>query len=526
MGAPPPDASARYLARCQELQLQPDPAVVTTLSTGWWLLAPSVGFGRGGLLPLLEVLSTSRTITELRLRADRRAPPGTAADARALAEALRENSSIKTLDCSRCGLDDVAVAELASGVRASKSLETVRLGQNCFHDRGCAALAEALTGATACGSLKLLDMSNNGLNFRAVSRVRRAVSKRGVEVDAVGNYTTEEMLSALTHGVAFAFAAVGAIPLLSDAWALDRPTFWACSLYQFTLLVCFLSSTFYHAHFANPFLMNIWQRIDHMGIFLLIAGSYTPLLFVGCRGHAGVAAVVVLEWCAAAGGCIVSATGLGLGPNAPLNVPELATFLAMGAGFLPVLGPVSRLLAPEALFLVALGGVFYLIGIWPFVKGGQHPGWHVVWHFFVMAGAATHWFCVYLYILPAAGQPGGAPMAGLADSLSREDLQSSVSELRSAVLTASLPHLSETALISHLLLANATAAQEWARSLPDHYRQKLLRSWAALPETGLRERAGAAAGRARSQLPAHFPGLLAALGYLQVSEGEDVGEAL
>ena len=58
----------------------------------------------------------------------------------------------------------------------------------------------------------------------------------------------------------------------------------------------------------------------------------------------------------------------------------------------PVLGPVSERLEPEAMFLVALGGAFYLIGIWPFAKGGSHPGWHVVWHFFVMAGAATHWF--------------------------------------------------------------------------------------------------------------------------------------
>ena len=86
---------------------------------------------------------------------------------------------------------------------------------------------------------------------------------------------------------------------------LDRTTFWACALYAATLLICFGSSTCYHAHFSNPYLMMIWQRIDHMGIYLLIAGSYTVLLFVGCRGSYRVVAVTILEWVAAFIGCIV-----------------------------------------------------------------------------------------------------------------------------------------------------------------------------------------------------------------------------
>ena len=47
-------------------------------------------------------------------------------------------------------------------------------------------------------------------------------------------------------------------------------------------------------------------------------------------------------------------------------------------------------------------GAFYVIGVIPFILADKHPGWHVVWHLFVMAGAVAHWFCVYLHVCPSA----------------------------------------------------------------------------------------------------------------------------
>ena len=120
---------AAYLNSCRAYSVTPDPATSTTLATGWWLLAPSIGFGRGGLLPLIDVLSTSKSITELRLRADGERGASPAADARALAEILKRNQSLETLDLSQCGLDDVSIEELAQGLRES-SLRTLILTEN------------------------------------------------------------------------------------------------------------------------------------------------------------------------------------------------------------------------------------------------------------------------------------------------------------------------------------------------------------------------------------------------------------
>ena len=214
---------AAYLNSCRAYSVTPDPATSTTLATGWWLLAPSLGFGRGGLLPLIDVLAESKSITELKLRADGERGASPAADARALAEILKRNQSLETLDLSQCGLDDVSIEELAQGLRES-SLRTLILTENyTFGDDACAALAEAVRQAP---SLKLIDVSNNSLYFPGVSKISTASKAKNVTVESVGNFSTEEMLSALTHGLSFVVALVACIPLLTDAYQADRFTFW------------------------------------------------------------------------------------------------------------------------------------------------------------------------------------------------------------------------------------------------------------------------------------------------------------
>ena len=216
---------AAYLNSCRAYNVTPDPATSTTLATGWWLLAPSLGFGRGGLLPLIDVLAESKSITELKLRADGERGASPAADARALAEILKRNQSLETLDLSQCGLDDVSIEELAQGLRES-SLRTLILTENyTFGDDACAALAEAVRQAP---SLKLIDVSNNSLYFPGVSKISTASKAKNVTVESVGNFSTEEMLSALTHGLSFVVALVACIPLLTDAYQADRFTFWCC----------------------------------------------------------------------------------------------------------------------------------------------------------------------------------------------------------------------------------------------------------------------------------------------------------
>ncbi|KAH8058344.1 hypothetical protein JL722_6206 [Aureococcus anophagefferens] len=329
--------------------------------------------------------------------------------------------------------------KLAAALGSSATIKTAKLGSNAFGDAGTAALTKHLGAGKwrcSCG-LQRLDVSNNGLYYSSSHKLATVLSKHGVKIDAVGNYTTEEILNALTHGMGFIAALIGAIPLLYDAWHRDRTTYWACLLYQFTLLCCFGSSTAYHGFFMHPRIMLWFQRFDHAAIYLLIAGSYTPLVFLGCRGHLGAAAIVVINWIAAFCGCCISAAGIGISSE-HLNPTEIIIYASMGAAVLPIIGPVKRLLAPEAFFLLALGGALYIAGIFFFVRGMRHPGWHVVWHIFVMAAAATHWFCVYLYILPSIDfSAGGGSVIGDYErspqwdegAFSREELKQSVDAL-------------------------------------------------------------------------------------------------
>ena len=286
------------------------------------------------------MLSTSKTITQLKLRADGEQGASPAADARALAEILKRNTSLETLDLSQCGLDDVSVAELSKGIRES-SLKTLILTENyTFGDDACAALAEAVRRAP---SLKLIDVSNNSLYFPGVSKISTASKAKNVAVESVGNFSTEEMLSALTHGLSFVVALVACIPLLTDAYQADRFTFWCvvgvdrgdkssrdrvarrgrrgrervyttpppqpyerrcCVAYEATLLRASGARRCITATSATED-GHFWMRVDHMGIYLLIAGSYTALISVGCRGH--VPTPLLRRRLLAGGGCLFSA---------------------------------------------------------------------------------------------------------------------------------------------------------------------------------------------------------------------------
>ena len=103
----------------------------------------------------------------------------------------------------------VSIEELAQGLRES-SLRTLILTENyTFGDDACAALAEAVRQAP---SLKLIDVSNNSLYFPGVSKISTASKQKNVTVESVGNFSTEEMLSALTHGLIVCRRAGGVHP--------------------------------------------------------------------------------------------------------------------------------------------------------------------------------------------------------------------------------------------------------------------------------------------------------------------------
>ena len=109
------------------------------------------------------------------------------------------------------------------------------------------------------------------------------------EILIEGNYAFEEILNSTSHGIAFLFSCLGCIILMSEAMADSHgkekfvgegPRFWACAIYSFSLMFLFLSSSLYHSFFMLPTASRVLQILDHVGIYMLIAGMIQMLFFV------------------------------------------------------------------------------------------------------------------------------------------------------------------------------------------------------------------------------------------------------
>lgn len=143
---------------------------------------------------------------------------------------------------------------------------------------------------------------------------------------------------------------------------------------------------------------RILQILDHVGIYALIAGSYTPFLLIGMHKHNSAHVLCAGQWVAALFGTVFAIfSDLNASSS---TIVELIAFLCMGFGVVLVWQQMIETLSTIAFRLLMGGGAAYTIGIIFFVMGEYRPIFHVVWHVFVVLGACLHWFDIYFYILP------------------------------------------------------------------------------------------------------------------------------
>ncbi|QIZ76455.1 PAQR family membrane homeostasis protein TrhA [Ferrimonas lipolytica] len=208
------------------------------------------------------------------------------------------------------------------------------------------------------------------------------------------NYSIgEEIANAVTHGLGVAAAIVGltlmlakGIPVLSGAEIA------AISIYGATLVLMFLSSTLYHS-ITTPKAKAVLKRIDHCAIYLLIAGSYTPFMFIGLADPAAYLLLGVI-WALAIAGVLFKALFVDR-----YKKLALATYLAMGWSSLLVIWQLMEVLPSGAFKLLVIGGICYSIGtIFYAVK--TQPYFHAIWHLFVLAGASCHCVAVSIFLIP------------------------------------------------------------------------------------------------------------------------------
>ena len=202
-----------------------------------------------------------------------------------------------------------------------------------------------------------------------------------------------EVFNAITHGIGALLSLIGLILLLQKAVATPISSFSelvSYVIYGSIMVILFLSSTLYHS-FSFTNMKDLFQKIDHASIYLLIAGSYTPYLMVTVGGQMGYVFLGII-WTAALAGIIFEVVWTN-------RFPKLSTYMYLVMGWMGLLliYPLYLNFAFSGILLLFLGGVFYSLGT--FFYRMKHNGWmHVIWHLFVMAGAAFIFASIYLYV--------------------------------------------------------------------------------------------------------------------------------
>ncbi|MBY7733056.1 PAQR family membrane homeostasis protein TrhA [Vibrio bathopelagicus] len=204
----------------------------------------------------------------------------------------------------------------------------------------------------------------------------------------------EERANAITHGLGVVLGVVGLILLLIRAfdYQADMLTITSMTVYGSSIILLFLASTLYHS-ITTEKTKRLLKTLDHCAIYLLIAGSYTPFLLVGLRTPLAMGLMAVI-WGIALVGIIMKIAFVYRFKRLSLFI-----YLAMGWLSLVVVYQLAMNIDIGGLVLLAVGGVIYSLGV-IFYVAKRIPYNHAIWHLFVLAGCACHFFAIYLYVTP------------------------------------------------------------------------------------------------------------------------------
>lgn len=202
----------------------------------------------------------------------------------------------------------------------------------------------------------------------------------------------EEVVNAITHGLGTLLSIAGLTLLIVFA-SLDGTPWHVVSftVYGVTMLLLYTASTLVHA-FPEGKVKDLFETFDHSCIYLFIAGTYTPILLVTLRSPLGWTLFGIV-WGLAVGGVVFKAFF-----TKKYLVLSTLFYVLMGWMIVFAWDPLQTLLQPGGIRLLVIGGVLYTVGSIFYIWRG-FPHHHAVWHLFVLAGSAMHFFAILLYVL-------------------------------------------------------------------------------------------------------------------------------
>lgn len=202
---------------------------------------------------------------------------------------------------------------------------------------------------------------------------------------------SEEIANVLTHAIGIILFLIGTVFLLIKAHSShDSMKIFSAYIFGGSLINMYLASTLYHA-ITNQKFKGILHLGDHVSIFILIAGTYTPFLLVALHEHIDISFIIIM-WGIAGAGILYKMFFFG-----KYKAVSLFIYLAMGwMAIFKIKTFYEYLSVPAAIWILA-GGLFYSIGTYFYAMKKIHYH-HAIWHVFVLCGSACHFIAIYLFV--------------------------------------------------------------------------------------------------------------------------------
>ena len=201
-----------------------------------------------------------------------------------------------------------------------------------------------------------------------------------------------ERFNAWTHLVGTIMSVTGAVALIVMASSLGDP--WkivSVSIFGATLILLYTASTLYHSLRGRA--KRVLQKLDHLSIYLLIAGTYTPFCLVTLRGAWGWTLFGIV-WGLALIGMLQE-----IKPRSEARIMSLVIYAIMGWVIVIAVQPLLNQLATAGFVWLATGGLLYTIGIVFYAFDSRFRHWHGIWHLFVIGGSLAHYLAIALYVV-------------------------------------------------------------------------------------------------------------------------------
>jgi hemolysin III len=214
-----------------------------------------------------------------------------------------------------------------------------------------------------------------------------------MDAPTTGNHfdLPREIVHSTIHGIGILFG-IAAIPLLT-AFAVrsnQLPVIIGACVYGFCFLMVFTFSTMYHG-FQHPRAKSVFEILDHISIYFLIAGTYTPFILAYMNNTAGMIMLCVL-WGLTIGGCFFKACF-----GCRYNIVSTIIYLLMGWALVWTGGDLFRSMPATLIALIITGGALYTIGVVIYLS--ERWKWnHAVWHSLVLAAALCHYAAVLMTV--------------------------------------------------------------------------------------------------------------------------------